>query len=143
MVVAAAAPHTTAVSAALVTAGLLVGRGQKPAGSGWQGEPGDSVFEPYVVLYPSPGSTAQEALCGPDDYLDYRVQATCVAATQPGAEAVADTVKTALVGVRLAVTGRSLRPFQIDSDRPASRDDQVSPPVHYAILQLACRSGPA
>lgn len=142
MVVAAARPHTTAVVDALEDVGLIVGRGRKPEGSGWQGEPGDSDFVQYVVLYPSPGMTDGD-LCDPHEYLDYKVQATCVAATQDGAEAVADTVKAALVGIRLTVSGRSLYPFQLDGGSPASRDDQVAPPVHYAIVHLACRSGPA
>lgn len=142
MTVAPARPHTNAVVLALQAAGLLVGRGQKPAGSGWQAEPGASSFVAYAVVYPSPGMTDGD-LCDPHEYLDYRVQVTCVAASQEGAESIADRVKAALVGVRLTVTGRSLYPFQLDSSSPATRDDAVSPPVHYAIVQLACRSGPA
>lgn len=141
MTVAAARPHTTAFVEALEGKGLLVGRGKRPDGAGWQGEPGDTEFRPYVVLFPSPGSTDGN-LCDPHEYLDYRVQATCVAASQEGAEAVADTVKE-LIGVRLTVTGRSLYPVQPDGDRPATRDDQVAPPVHYAVVLLSCRSGPA
>jgi hypothetical protein len=139
---APARPHTDAVYDALTNAGLFVGRGVKPDGSGWQGEPSATVYVPYVVLYPSPGMTDGD-LCDVNEYLDYQVQATCVAATQEGAEAVADQVKTVLAGRRLAVTGRSLYPMQILSDRPATRDDQVAPPVHYAIVQFGCRSGPA
>lgn len=142
MPVAPARPHTTAVAAALTAAELRVGRGKKPPDSGWEGEPGDSDFRAYVVLFPSPGTTDGD-LCDPHEYLDFKIQATCVAATQDGCEEVADIVKTTLVGVRLSVPGRSLYPFQIDGERPASRDDQVDPPVHYAIVQLACRSGPA
>lgn len=142
MVVAAARPHTDAVVACLEDAGLLVGRGEKPLGAGWQGSPGASVFVPYVVLWPSPGDTAGD-LCDPHEYLDYMVQATCIGSTQEGAEAVADAVKIALVGVRLMVPNRSLYPFQITLDRPVTRDDTVAPTLHFAVLQLACRSGPA
>jgi hypothetical protein len=137
-----ARPHTDAVQAALEAADLLVGRGVKPTGGGWQGEPGTATHIPYVVLFPGPGMTDGD-LCDSNEYLDYRVQATCVAATQEGAEAVADAVKATLAGQRLTVTGRSLYPFQILGDQPATRDDQVAPPVHYAIVQFACRSGPA
>lgn len=142
MVVAAARPHTDAVAERLEDADLLVGRGGKPEDAGWQGTPGASEFEPYVVLWPSPGSTDGD-LCDPHEYLDYRVQATCIASTQEGAEAMVDAVKAALVGVRLTVTGRSLYPFQIEDDRPASRDDTVAPPLHFAVVRLFCRSGPA
>lgn len=139
---APARPHTDAVEAALTTAGLLVGRGMKPAGAGWQGEPSDAIHIPYAVLFPSPGMTDGD-LCDVNEYLDYRVQVSCVAATQEGAEAVADIVKTTLAGQRLSVTGRALYPMQILSDQPATRDDQVAPPVHYAVVQFGCRSGPA
>lgn len=142
MTVAAARPHTDAVEEWLTTGDLLVGRGKKPDGAGWQGEPGDSEYKPYVVLFPSPGGTDGD-LGDPHEYLDYTVQATCVAATQEGAEAVADAVKILLVGVRLTVPGRSLYPFQVTLDSPASRDDQLAPPVHYAVVRLTCRSGPA
>ena len=142
MTVAASRPHTDAVAERLEAAGLPVGRGYKPDGSGWQGEPGGSDFEPYVVLYPTPGLTDGD-LCDPHSYLDYQVQATCVAATQEGAETVVDTVRAALIGVRLTVAGRSLYPFQSVASSPTTRDDGVSPPVHYAVEQFSCRSGPA
>lgn len=143
MTVAAARPHTDAVVAALEAVGLLVGRGERPEGAGWQGEADDTEFEPYVVLYPFPGQTDSEVLCDPHEYLDYRVQATCVGARQEGAEAVADTVKAALVGVRLTVPDRSVWPFYVLLDRAAERDDKVAPPLHFSVLQLGCRSGPA
>lgn len=142
MSVATSRPHTDAVEERLTTAGVLVGRGKKPDGGGWQGEPGTSEFRRYVVLFPSAGTTDGD-LGDPHEYLDYRVQATCVAALQEGAEDLAGTVLTTLVGVRLTVTGRALYPFQVDSSSPATRDDQVAPPVHYAVVQLSCRSGPA
>jgi len=140
--VAAARPHTDAVVERLESVGLLVGRGKKPEGGGWQGEPDASEHIEYVVLYPTPGLTDGD-LCDPHSYLDYQVQATCVAATQEGAEAVADTVRAALIGVRLTVTGRSLYPFQSVASSPSTRDDAVDPPVHYAVEQFSCRSGPA
>lgn len=134
-------PHTDSLAAALAAAGLLVGRGGEPSGAGWQGEPGASTFVPYVVLYPTPG-TPEGDLADPNEYLDYRCQATCVAATQEGAEVVADAVKT-LVGQRLAVAGRFAYPVTLTLDRPATRDDTVTPPLHYAIVELAFRTGPA
>jgi hypothetical protein len=134
-------PHTDAVVAALEATGLLVGRGEEPPGAGWQGEPGASVFEAYAVLYPSPGMPDGD-LADPNEYIDYSCQATCVAATQEGAEAVADIVKT-LVGTRPTVAGRYAYPVYLILDRPASRDDKVKPVVHYVIVQIAFRTGPA
>lgn len=142
MTVATAEPHTKAVAKRLTDAALLVGRGTKPAGGGWQGEPGASTHKAYVVLYPSTGTTDGD-LCDPHEYLDYMVQATVVAATQEGAEIVADLVKALLVGQRITVAGRSVYPLQIVDSGPVTRDDQVAPPVHYAVLHFTCRSGPA
>lgn len=135
-------PHTDAVQAALQGAGVLVGRGQEPPGGGWQGEPGMTAFKPYAVLYPSSGIPDGE-LADPNEYLDYAAQVTCVAASQEGAEAVADRVKTALVGKRLAVPGRQSYPVYLTLARPAERDDHVTPPVHYAVVQVGFRTGPA
>jgi hypothetical protein len=142
MPAAPARPHTDAVVAALQAAGLLVGRGEDPPGAGWQGEPGASVFKGYAVLFPTPGIPDGD-LADPNEYLDYTFQATCVAATQDGAEAVADAVKTALVGRKLAVTGRYAYPVYLTLARPVSRDDKVKPVVHYAVIQLGFRTGPA
>lgn len=134
-------PHTDALEAALAGAGVLVGRGGRPDGGGWQAEPGDSPFRGYAVLYPGAGIPDGD-LVDPREYLDYRCQVTCVAGTSEGAEAVADKVKT-LVGQRLTVAGRSAYPVDLTLDRPAARDDSVAPPVHYLVLELAYRTGPA
>jgi hypothetical protein len=142
MTLPAAEPHTAATAAALTAASLHVGRGAKPAGSGWQGEPGASDFVPYVVLYPG-GHLDDGVLGDPWEDLDYRVQATCVAGTCEGAELVADIVTATLIGKVVPVPGRGMYPFQLSGGAPASRDDQVEPPVHYAVLNLMARSGPA
>ncbi|MEU8199289.1 hypothetical protein AB0C10_36440 [Microbispora amethystogenes] len=142
---APARPHTDAAVAAIQAAAtaqssqVLVGRGQQPPGSGWQGEPGDSKFRPYVAVYPSPG-TPDGPVADPVEYLDYRAQATCVAATQEGAEAVADLVKAAWVNAPLPVVGRSSYPGVPLVDRQATRDDTTSPPVHYAVLEVGWRT---
>lgn len=142
---APARPHTDAAVAAIQAvvsaqaSQILVGRGEQPDGSGWQGEPGTSVFRPYVVVYPTPG-TPDGSVADPVEYLDYQAQATCVAATQEGAEAVADLVKTAWVNAPLPVAGRTSYTGETQTDRPATRDDTTSPPVHYAVLVVAWRT---
>jgi hypothetical protein len=140
--VAAARPHTDGVEAALEAAGLLVGRGRQPAGSGWQGQEGASDFLAYVVLYPSPGATDGN-VADPHEYLDYSFQTTCVAASQEGAEAVADLVKTALVGQTVTVTGRACYPVYAVADPPVRRDDTVTPPLHISTPVFRFRSQPA
>jgi hypothetical protein len=140
--VAAAAPHTTAVEAALEDAGLAVGRGIQPSGSGWQGQEGASAHVPYVVLYPGSGTT-DGTIAVPTEYLDYTCQLTCVAAVQAAAESVADVVKATLVDRPLSVPSRASYRGQLLLDRGAERDDAVAPPVHYVVLQLGWRTQPA
>lgn len=127
--------HTDAVVLALVAAGLKVGRGEKPPGSGWQGQEQYSQHIPYAILYPTPGS-AEGNLAEPYEYLVYTVQITCVAAEQEGAEAVADIAKTTLVGQQLNVSGRSSYLGELIVDRVATRDDTAVPPEHMAVLQV-------
>lgn len=136
---APARAHSDAVVAALTAAGLLVGRGKQPAGSGWQGTPGNSQFKAYAVLYPSPG-IPDGNLADPNEYLDYTFQLTCVAATQDGAEAVSDIAKATLVGARLNVSGRSSYPVYLVADPVTQRDDAVSPPLHYCTPQFRVRT---
>ncbi|MFC5744828.1 hypothetical protein [Actinomadura rugatobispora] len=137
--VAPARPHTDAVVAALQVADVAVGRGEKPPGAGYQGQDQNSQHIPYAVLFPTPG-TPDGNVAEPYEYLDYTVQATCVGATQEGAEALADMVKVALVGQRLAIAGRSSYRGELLVDRPATRDDTVVPPEHYAVLQIRWRT---
>lgn len=142
MTVAAGRPHTDAVAALAQEVDLLLGRGEPPEGAGWQGEPGDSVFKPYAVVFPTPGNPDGNS-AEPHEYLDYSVQFTCVAAAQEGAEAVADIVKATFVGVPLAVADRACYPGRLLLDRAVTRDDTVAPPVHYAVLQISWRTQPA
>ena len=142
---ARARPHTdAAVSAIEATVSaqasqVLVGRGVQPPSSGWQGEPGSSVHRPYVVVYPTPG-VPDGSVADAVEYLDYQAQATCVAVTQDGAEAVADLVKVAWANALLPVAGRSSYPGQVLMDRPATRDDTISPPLHYTVLLVSWRT---
>ncbi|RCG31985.1 hypothetical protein DQ384_05435 [Sphaerisporangium album] len=140
---APAAPHTAAFTTALVAEDLAVDVGVAPEGAGWQGEPGQSAFVPYIVLFPSPGSTDGD-LGDPNAYLDYETQATVVGATAGQVEQVMDKVKAALVGRQLAVAGRNSYRVQLgEGGRPITRDDTVQPPEYYASALFRLRTGPA
>lgn len=134
--------HTDAVEVALAADDLVVGRGQAPTAGGWQGEPGASTFQAYVVLYPTPG-TYDADLADPLEYFVYGCQFTCVAARQQDAETLADRVKALLVNQLLTVDGRASYRGQLEVDRPVTRDDVTAPPLHYAVLQLSWRTQPA
>ncbi|MFI7691785.1 hypothetical protein ACIBQ6_22140 [Nonomuraea sp. NPDC049655] len=143
MTVAAAKPHTDAVLALLVAASVAVGRGKPPAGSGWQGTPGSSDFKPYAVMFPFPGQDEPTALALPHHSLDFVFQLTCVGATQDQVETFMDKVRAALIGVTPSVSGRATFPvYRVPLDRPVTRDDAATPPVHYGVAQFHFRSDP-
>ncbi|MFC6080919.1 hypothetical protein [Sphaerisporangium aureirubrum] len=140
---APAAPHTDAFKAALLAADIAVDVAVAPAGAGWQGEPDDSAFVPYGVLFPSPGHTDGD-LSDPNTYFDYEVQLTVVGATAGQAERLLDLVKATLVGRQLAVTGRNSYRVQLEEGgRPLTRDETVQPPEYYSSVLLSLRTGPA
>ncbi|MFF3443646.1 hypothetical protein [Streptosporangium sp. NPDC002721] len=143
MTVAAARPHTDAVVALLIAAGVLVGRGKAPTGGGWASNPGTSTFTGYTVLYPFTGRDEPTSLGQVHHSLDFTFQLTCVGATQQQAEGVVDAVRVALVGVTPTVAGRTAYPvYQLPLGQPVTRDDAVAPPVHYAVVQFHFRSNP-
>lgn len=76
----------------------------------------------------------------PAEYLDYRAQATCVGASQEGAEAVADLVTSAWINTSIPVAGRFCYRGRVITVNPVTRDDGESPPVHYATLQVEWRT---
>lgn len=140
--IATAAPHTAAVLEALTDAGVKTDLGVVPAGASWQGTPGKSSFIGYAVLYPFAGEPDGD-LCDPYEYFDYKVQATCVGATSAQAGLVVDQVRSALLGRRLVVPGRSCYPVdQVPLDRPITTDNRVAPPVHFGVIQFFFRSQP-
>lgn len=137
--VAPANPHTTAAHALLTAAGIRADVAKPPDEAGWQGQEGASEFRSYVVLYPGAGAT-DGTVAEPYEYLDYRLQATCVAASAAGAGILMDRVKTALVGVQLAVPGRSSYPGQKILEQPIRRDDAVTPPLFYLVAEFSWRT---
>lgn len=145
MTVAAGRPHTVAVISAIRaeatarSSPLLVGQGERPAGSGWQGEPGRTKYIPYAIVYPFPGRPDGD-LADPSRYLDYSVQVTCVGSTSEASEAAMDLAKAALVDRPLSVPDRFSYRGQLITDQPSTRDDDVAPPVHYSIIQVTWRT---
>lgn len=131
----AALPHVDAVTAALESAGLTVYLGGAPSGVV------PTATEPFVVLYPQPGRAQVASLA--DDRTNYSgvVQLTCVGLTAEQALWVSDRATAALSEV-LAVTGRtSWKPEALEG-QPVQRDDDVVPPVYYAVARWRLRSIP-
>lgn len=140
--VAPATPHTDAVVAAIAAIPMLVDRAKQPAASGWQGTPGTSSYVRYAVVYPSSG-TPDGSVAEPLEYLDYAAQINVFGATESQAEHACDDVRAALIGRRLAVSGRSTYRVQTPpGDRLIFRDDSIPVPVYMAVVEITFRSQP-
>lgn len=71
----------------------------------------------------------------------YRVIARCIGETRAAVRAVADTVKTAMVGQRLVIAGRVCGLIEKDAGPDGiQRDDDVSPPLFWCDLDFIWRS---
>ncbi len=133
---------TAAVQTVLTNAGLLVGAGEAPTGSGWQGDPSASAFKPYVALYPMGGRLDGSIDYGAED-VDAMFQLTCVGSTQEQAEWCADTARVALLSTNPTVDGRFIGLVSVDSLGTAVRDDHVQPPVWFIADRFAVMTSPA
>lgn len=146
MTLAATRTHTDAVLAALEATTVLVGDADpKPPGYGWQGTPGQSVFVPYMVLYPIPGGTFDGSIGDPNDDAQLLYQVTCVGSTRTQCEWVLDKALGALVGQSPVIAGRSLM-RSIESDMAGGgvrRDDTVQPAVFISTPRFRLWTTPA
>jgi hypothetical protein len=115
-------PHTKAILDVLGSTGLAFGAGKKPDGTGWQDDPGLSVFVPYGVLHPLSGALDGPLGC-PDDDLSAVWQVTAVGADQQQCEQVADRARVALLTLPITVPGRFVGRMSIDVLVGAVRDD--------------------
>jgi hypothetical protein len=127
--------HVDAVKAALVAEALTVYLGGAPPGT----TPTDTT--PYVVLYPDPGHAVTASLA--DDRTGFQAvfQLTCVGLTAEQALNVSDRARAALTDAPTVAGRASWRPEQLDG-QPVKRDDDITPPVFYAISRYRLRSIP-
>lgn len=136
-------PVTEAIITALATAGLNVGDGEKPAGAGWQGTPGQSVFKGYVVVHPVGGFEIDGTLDQPSDDVWPMHQLTSYGAKRAQCEEVADDAREAMLTIPLTVSGRSLGRYRIDLVGVVTRTDDVQPPIFMAPDRYAVFTTPA
>lgn len=136
MTTPAVLPHVDAVTTVLANAGLTVYLGGAPAGT----VPTDTT--PYIVLYPDPGAPQRASLADDRTYFAVVVQLTCVGLTAEQALNVSDRAQAALVPPLLVASRAAWRPEALDG-QPVRRDDDVTPPVYYAISRYRLRSIPS
>jgi hypothetical protein len=128
--------HTDAVIDALTDAGLNVGDGIKPDSGGWQGVPGQSVFQPYVIVYQVFGMF-DGTLDSPDEDAELEYQFTCVGETRTQVEGVKDAALAATVGQTITTTGRAgLRCWCLDTGDTRRDESLQGPPVFIATPRV-------
>jgi hypothetical protein len=103
----------------------------------------DRTTGAYRVLYADSGSIASDDLAHSSTWRQWRFMTTSVGTTPEQARAFAEHAQSELVGVRPTVSGRSCGPIYHDGSRPVDRDDDVSPPLFYAVDSWFFMSTPA
>ena len=124
---------TDAIITALEAASLTVGDGIKPSGAGWQGTPGSANFNPYIVVYPTPGGFYDGTIG--ETFADARVDYTISSfgASREQAQWGADQVFATLIDPsNVTVSGRSVQLISPDVDGGVIRDDDVQPPIFHS-----------
>lgn len=101
---------------------------------------------PYVVVYgPSDGAGAWsvDSLAGASQRVDGVVTTTVVGDSAASVRIIAKRVRSLLLDTVLDVTGRASFPVRHEAGQDVRRDDDVSPPVLYAVDRWLCQSVPA
>ena len=71
------------------------------------------------------------------------VQVTFVGDSREQVDSLRDDVRAAVLGTFLDVDGRRVGPVRLHDERPVERDDDVTPPLLYAIDRYRTYSTPA
>ncbi|CAN5808163.1 hypothetical protein BH24ACT15_BH24ACT15_37520 [soil metagenome] len=122
-------PITDQLLTHLRSTGLLVGDGRKPAGSGWQGTAGQSVFKGYAVL-DNLGGPVDGSLGQPDDTSIVTYQVTSWGRDPAQADIITGLMRTLMSTVNLAVDGRSVGdPIRVLNGESLVYD-VVQPPIY-------------
>jgi hypothetical protein len=136
-------PETDAVLTLLEGAALLVGDGIRPAGGGFPGDDPTQDFVPYAVLYQGVTTDIDGPVSDPNADTASEYQVTSIGVTRPQASFVADKARHAMLEQTLTVTGRCVQLVEWTQGRNAERDDDVTPPLFYAIDIYTISTSPA
>jgi len=128
-----------AIVAAITSEGILVGEGEQPPHSGWQG----GEFIPYAVVHPLSGGTYDGPISDPFTDADALYQISCYGGSASQCEWVVDVVTPLLVALRPALDGRKVWHVWPDMLGGARRDDTDQPPVWVGVPRFRFRTTPA
>lgn len=88
---------------------------------------------PRVVLYGDQGASTRDTLCAGPDGTVVTIQTTCLGATREQAGWMLDKVAEIVENQRLTVAGWTCGPIQNLFANLPRRDDDIDPPVFYAV----------
>lgn len=134
-------PETDALLTLL--AGLPVGDGIKPDAGGFPGGDSTAQFVPYAVLHSGILADVSGPVGDPFADTSSEYQITAVGETAAQARAVADKARGLILAATLVVSGRHVQLVRWVHSLPAQRDDDVIPPLFYAVDLYAVDSAPA
>ena len=98
---------------------------------------------PYAVLRFDSGRRVRSALTAVSDTLTETVTCTSVGLDRVQSQWVAEKVTALLLDVRPVVAGRTCAPLEHLDTQPSRRDDDVAPPLFYAVDLFRFISVPA
>lgn len=98
---------------------------------------------PYAVVWPDSGRAERSSILAASNVVASEMYVTCVGSSREQAQWVAEKVDAALLDVRPTITGRSCWPIEQVLTRPVQRDDDVDPPLVYAVNVYRLASIPA
>lgn len=125
---------TSAIITHLEDAGLLVGDGVAPEGSGWAGTAGQSNYNAYCVVHPLLGGHEDGSLGEPHSDAQVVYQVSSFGPTREQAEIVASNVDATLKSLPYpSVVGMSIRYVDDDVLGGARRQDELQPPDWIAV----------
>lgn len=126
-------PETDAILTLLTASAVLVGDGVRPAGAGFPGDDPTQEFVPYAVLYQGVTADIDGPVSDPNADTTSEYQVTSIGVTRAQASFVADKARHTMLEQTLAVPGRCVQLVEWSQGRNAERDDDVTPPLFYAI----------
>lgn len=98
---------------------------------------------PRVVLYGDQGASTRETLCATPDGAVVTIQTTCVGESREQAGWMLDKVAELVENKRPVVAGFVCSPVQNLFANLPRRDDDVDPPVFYAVMTWRFTAVPA
>lgn len=136
-------PETDALIALLRAGDIETGDGIKPDGGGYPGGDSTQQFVPYVVLHTGVVLHIDGPVSDPFADTSSEYQVTAVGETAAQARWGADKARATILPAHLAVAGRVVQLVSWSGSHPAQRDDDITPPLYYAIDLYTVDSTPA